>query len=255
MSRVKRLVIAGDTHFPYVDVKALELFYKFIKDIQPDWIILTGDILDCWELSSFRKFPTIDGNSFEKELEQAKVFFRTLIRLCPKSKIAYAEGNHSFRIKRYLMERAKELYFLPSLKLENLLEFHKYPQIYFQEVKNKSRFSHNFIKFGHLQIGHADMSRKEAGATAKGLRDELGCNIITGHTHKIAMSPRTYLQGSLVGVEAGCLCQLNPDYLSNPNWQQGVVYVETNDDFTEFTIYPIMFRDYKFFFGGRIYQN
>lgn len=251
--KLKKLLAIGDFHIPYQSPEATSLFYKFIKDCQPDWIILLGDFLDCWELSHFRKFPAIDGNDFQNEIERGKEVLAKIVKICPESKIVYIEGNHEFRIKSYLMEKAEKLYNLPSLRLEYLLELHKYPQITFYELRNKSKFSHHFVKQGHLWFGHADISRKDAGYTAKALREEIGINVITGHTHKLAFSPRTYKDGILSGWEAGCMCQLESDYSTINNWQQGWLYIEANQDISQYTIHPILIQDNSFIFNGKIY--
>ena len=253
-SSLLKICAFGDLHIPYHSPECVALLFQFLKDTQPDWIYILGDLLDCWELSHFRKFPVMNGNDFQKEIELTKKYFADIFQTCPKTKVVYIEGNHEFRIKSYLMERAKELYFLPSLRLEYLLELHKYPQVHFYELRNKSKFSHNFSKLGYLRLGHADMSRKEAGATAKGLRDELGCNVITGHTHKLAFTPKKYADGVLQGWEAGCLCKLNPDYMSNPNWQNGFLFIEANKDITQWTITPILIENNSFIFGGKVYK-
>lgn len=252
-SSILKIVVASDFHIPYHDEIALNLFYQFLKNTQPHRLIIAGDFLDMWELSRFRKFPTMDGNSFNNELETAKKIIKKFTVLCPDTLIDYICGNHSFRIQSYLMEKARELYSLPSLHLEYLLELHKYPQIRFYELKNKSRFSHHFVKYGYLWIGHADMSRKEAAYTARGLRDELGCNLITGHTHKLAFAPKTYKDGTLVAWESGCLCQKETDYSTFSNWQQGWLYLETNPEITQFTIHPILIQNSQFIFNGKVY--
>lgn len=252
---IKKLACLGDFHIPHQSIPATNLAYQFLKDSQPDYIFLIGDFIDAWDLSSFRKYPAIDENTFKNEIDLAIGELKKIRSICPKSIIYFIFGNHEFRIRKYIMEQAPALYWLKNFHLEYLLEFHKL-NIHWQDLpEDKTRYSHNFFKIGHLKIGHGDLIRKEAGYTAKGLRDELGGNIITGHTHRLGFSPRSYYDGVLVAYENGCLCNLNPDYISNANWQHGFSYIEANKDITEFNVYQILIRDNKFYWNNKVYAG
>ena len=53
----KRIAVLSDIHFPYYDRTALNLAIKTAIEYEPDCIILNGDIIDCYHLSSFEKDP------------------------------------------------------------------------------------------------------------------------------------------------------------------------------------------------------
>jgi hypothetical protein len=43
-------------------------------------------------------------------------------RTLPRSRITWIEGNHEFRLRKYLIERAKELYSLPGLSVPDIFD-------------------------------------------------------------------------------------------------------------------------------------
>ena len=52
-------------------------------------------------------------------------------------------------------------------------------------------------------------------------------SVLIGHSHRqgvyMARGPRLLVGG----WEVGCLCDLNPEYMRHPNWQQGLAFVTT----------------------------
>ena len=52
-----KFVVISDIHFPYQDDKAIKAALDFIKTNPVDTIILNGDILDFYDVSSFDKDP------------------------------------------------------------------------------------------------------------------------------------------------------------------------------------------------------
>ncbi|MCM8808214.1 MAG: hypothetical protein NC926_09815, partial [Candidatus Omnitrophica bacterium] len=86
-----------------------------------------------------------------------------------------------------------------------------------------NKFSHNFMRINDILIGHFDKSLQNAGYTARWLRDFFGKSIITGHTHRLAITYKSFYNEIKFGVEAGCLCNLEPSYITSPDWIQGFV--------------------------------
>lgn len=88
-----KFVVISDIHFPYQDDKALKAVYKFLEQHPVDTIILNGDILDFYDVSSFDKDPD-RINSLQKEIDLAQKFFKKLRDLSPNSRIVFVKGNH-----------------------------------------------------------------------------------------------------------------------------------------------------------------
>ena len=149
-----KFIVMSDIHFPYQDDKAIKAVYKFLEQHPVDTIILNGDILDFYDVSSFDKDPE-RINSLQKEINLAQKFFKKLRELSPNSRIVFVKGNHCERIQRYL-KKHPELYSLDALKLPNLLGLDKFNIEYKDKV----------FKIGSLKIIHVTILLKYSGYTA-----------------------------------------------------------------------------------------
>lgn len=226
-----KFVVLSDIHFPYQDDKALKAVYKFLEQHLVDTIILNGDILDFYDVSSFDKDPD-RINSLQEEINLAQKFFKKLRSLSPNGRIVFIKGNHEQRIERYL-KKHPELYSLNALKLPNLLGLDKF----------NIEYSDKGIKLGSLKIIHGDMVRKFSGYTARGELEKHDSSGICGHIHRLSCYYYRTPERYLAWYEGGCLCDLNPEYIDEPNWQQAFLYGYVEKD--SFAVTPIPIVDGK----------
>ena len=166
---MNKFVVVSDIHFPFQDDNAIKAFFKFLKEHTVDTIILNGDILDFYDVSSFDKDPD-RINSLQKEINLAKRFFKRLREVSPNSKIIFIKGNHSERLERYL-KKHPELYSLDVLKLPNLLGLQEFD----------IEYADKYYKLGSLKITHGSIVRKFSGYTAHAEMDKNDCSGISGH--------------------------------------------------------------------------
>ena len=96
-----------------------------------------------------------------------------------------------------------------------------------------------------LVIKHGTLVRKNSAyaAYAELEREMFSISVMTGHTHRGGTSYITSRRGVVVGHECFCLCDLEPDYISNPNWQQGLVLATVDGGLP--SIEAIPFYKYK----------
>lgn len=226
-----KFVVISDIHFPYQDDKALKAVYKFLEQHPVDTIILNGDILDFYDVSSFDKDPD-RVNSLQKEIDMSTRFFKKLRTIKPDARIVFIKGNHEYRLERYL-KKHPELYSLDALKLPNLLDLKKY----------NIEYSDKGIKLGNLKIIHGDMVRKFSGYTARGELEKHDSSGISSHTHRGGVYYYRTPERYLAWFESFCLCDLNPEYINEPNWQQGFLYGYVEKD--SFAVTPIPIVDGK----------
>lgn len=244
--RYETALIMGDWQVPFQDDKALKLVFRLAADIQPDRIFLNGDIVDCFSLSTFDKDPENSLGSFKNEIATARKLLKELRTLCPKSKITYIFGNHEYRLKRYLMREARELYGFVTLKDLLFLD-----DLKIEVVDSGHRES--FTEYGNLLIGHFDIARSHSGQTAKSLVDRFHQSVVQSHTHRLGLFFKTTNREELVGAECGCLCKKG-EYQIIPNWQQGALVIKKdllkgNDFFN-----MIHIRDHSLFYNNKIYK-
>jgi predicted phosphodiesterase len=219
-------VIANDFQVPFHDEKALLLFKLLLRRERPDWLILNGDFQDFWEISNYDLTPR-SGREFRREIEIGKQILRSFRRTLPHARITWIEGNHEFRLRKYLIQNAKELYGLPGVSVPDIFDLAALKIDYVPCHELATRFTDNFIRVGGLYVGHWDKVSKNAGYAAKLLVEEKGVSLLQGHTHRFGVHARTMVDGRvLLGIENFSMCSRHQSYVSHPNWQLGfsVVY-------------------------------
>lgn len=222
VSKNTKIVIGGDNHIPFNDVRAENEFLAFLKEEKPEIVIHVGDLLDFYEISNFRRVP-LTQTEIVDEIEEGTYFLEKIRNILPKAKIFYICGNHEFRFQKYLIDNAFVFYKVFALSLPELLRLKQLGVNFVPLRIQANKFSHNFIQINDILIGHFDKSLQNAGYTARWLRDFFGKSIITGHTHRLAITYKNFYNETKFGVEAGCLCNLEPSYVTSPDWAQGFV--------------------------------
>jgi predicted phosphodiesterase len=247
MGQYEKAIVLSDLHIPFQDEKAVELVFRFIRDFNPEYVFLDGDVLDCFEISRFNQ-PIDLGKHLKDELAETRLFFTRLRGILPDAKIIYIEGNHEKRFNKYIWEQAEELWGLDGLSIQEQLRLKDFKIDYIDSVSNEA-----WYKYGHLYIGHFGKCNKHGGYTAKSLLDDKGVSLIQGHTHRLAEIHRRLLDKEIVGIENGCLCNLTPFYINNPNWQLGFTVLYKKIGKNRVHAYPIVIWDYRFYFGNKEY--
>lgn len=247
------VVVANDFHVPWHDEHAVALLQLFLRKEKPEWLILNGDFTDFWEISRFDLTPRT-GKALIEEIRIGKEILKSLRSTLPRARITWIEGNHEFRLRKYLIKQAPELYGLRGLSVPELFGLDRLNIEYLPCHPLASRFTDNFIKVGNLYVGHWDKVSVHGGYAAKNLVETKGVSILQGHTHRFGAHARTTVDGRvLLGIENFCLCRREASYVANPNWQLGfsVVYVNTKSGETHW--YPAFITNSGFLWKGREY--
>ena len=207
---------------------------KIASDFDPTDIISGSDGVDFYAVSKFDKDPAVlKGGGLQKEIDIWKRMQREWVSAAPNAKRHYIPGNHENRLETYLW-RHPEMYDLEVLKLKNLLGLSDVgigdpvEEVSFGEEKK-------------LVIKHGEVVRKGSAMSAKGeLEKEFhSVSIMTGHTHRGGSYFATGRNGVVFAHECFCLCSLNPNYMKNPNWQQGFSIATVTKDTISIESIPI----------------
>ncbi len=249
------VVVANDFHVPFHDEQALALLRRFLRAERPDWLILNGDFQDFWEISRFDHTPRT-GQEFRQEIVVGGKILGGFRRDLARARITWIEGNHEFRLRRYLIENARELYGLPGLSVPELFSADKLNIEYVPCHSSASRFTDTFIRVGNLYVGHWAACSKHAGYAAKALVEAKGVSLVQGHTHRFGAHARTLVDGRvLLGIENFSMCRREANYVAHPNWQLGfsVVYCEPVSG--RFQWFPVAIGSRGFLWNGSEYRK
>lgn len=242
---MKSIVVLNDVHVPFHNKNGVEAVLKFCRDQQPDAIVINGDFLDCYSISSFAQAPGMP--KLQEEVDQGLEILEKMRRYCPLAEITYTEGNHEERLKRLVKER-HGLYGLRAMELGALLDFDRLGISYLDYGKIKW--------FGDLAIYHGQYVSGNAAYSAKRELENGGFRYcITGHVHRMGLYHRKGYTGNRIALENGGLFDINQcDYMKNPNWMNGfcIVYQDESRDFTQINPIPMAY-DGSFVWHNRWY--
>jgi predicted phosphodiesterase len=217
-----RGLIIADLHIPYHDIQAMTLTFTWGKENSySDFILVDGDLQDCYQLSRFQRFP--DKRGFRKELDDVNVFLDALQKAFPNAVIILKKGNHDNRHETYLLQKAPELFDMADWSWENYLHIEK---------RGIITVAHDVpLTVGKLNIlhGHELNGTQTAVNPARGAYlKALDC-ILVAHNHRSSQHTETSLsrrQDSSWSV--GCLCCLWPEFARINKWNHGFAAMEVS---------------------------
>ena len=242
-SKVSTTVCISDMHIPNQDEKTCENVFNCIEEIQPQNLVLLGDIIDCYWDSKFIKNPK-NTIFLQDEADTFYKIFSKLRRRIQNTNIYYILGNHEDRLFKNQCEHPQYMG-LRALEPKELLKFDK---LNIECLKNKLVLN-NFIFY------HGDKVRSNASYSAKAEFEGFQMNSgISGHTHRLGSYYHTCDNNTEVWFENGCLCSLNPEYIKPPkiNWQQGFSVVSYYEGINQ--VEQILIQNNMFKYNGKIYK-
>jgi transposase len=227
-------VVGSDFHFGCHDQKAIDIFLETISQLKPKTIILNGDTMDFLAISKYPK-DLKKSWTLQHEREEYHAFLAELIRVSGGAEIYETVSNHSGqsiggRWRRYLSDRIGEL-----SSLSNIADILSYENVFMGEYQYEIKHV-DYVNLNGLIVTHGETVRSSGGASCLAEINKWGASIMHGHTHRIGSSckriPDIAGRGEkqLIGIESGCLCDLNALYGSGMNWNQGFNIVSLADN-------------------------
>jgi predicted phosphodiesterase len=214
--------VLGDVHAPMHDKETLEAFAKRGKERNYVGILINGDFLDMMGVSPFFRIAT--RARLIDEINVGVDILRWLRAQFPRQLIIFRDGNHEFRLQRYLYDNAPALQDFPSLQLDALLQFESFG---IQWVTDG-----NLVKLGKLNTLHGHELRKGQGINpARFAFMQTYSNVLVGHWHITSKHSEKTLDGKVVTCWShGCSCYTRPRYARFGKWTLGFAEIEVFND-------------------------
>jgi hypothetical protein len=240
---LSKVLLVPDVHVPYHDVRAWDLMLRAGAVLKPTHVVVLGDMLDCAAISAHSKDPTRIAR-FKEEVAAGRKALEQLSALGARKKM-FVEGNHEFRLPRYLRDHAPEL--VDMVSLPDLLRL---KETGWQYVPYRS-----YAKVGLLHVTH-ETGHAGANAHVKALND-FQDNVAIGHVHRMGITYAGNAKGKPhVGASFGWLGDVKQiDYMhrvkANRDWMLGfgIGYLESSG-VIHLQAVPII--DYKCVVEGRL---
>lgn len=216
-----RGAILSDIHIPYHDKAALLTALEHIQQEKAtDFLILNGDLVDCYQLSAHQKDPR--NRDYQGELDMTN---RLLDAICPLfGEVWIKEGNHENRLTRYLRAKAPELLGLCGFDWPSFLKVSERNATWVP--------GHAVIQAGPLSIIHGHEFRggiSNPVNPARGLFLRAKACAMWGHFHRSSFHYEGTIDGRSIGCwSVGCLCDLHPEYdpMAHTRWNHGFAILE-----------------------------
>lgn len=241
----KAVLVINDLQIPYHDPASLGLVIRVIEDIQPDAIILNGDIIDFYTISRFNPDPK-RRLQLQDDIDCAVDILHQIRTAAPLSKRILVAGNHEDRLRAYLWAKASELSSLRDLDIRkqlrlDILGYDYSPYDYIVKINDV------------FKVEHGDSVSKHSGWTAKAMYEKRGGCGICAHSHRMGSHLKT-TEGDTSGWwENGCLCDMNPEYVKEPNWQQSFAVITFIGGW--FSVQQVPIIKHKFLFNDKLYGD
>lgn len=279
-SAARKAVILPDLQIPYHDENAVSVALEVVRDVQPDKVVILGDLLDLESFSRFDNLPLAReySTSTQEAIIRTHLLLAELRKLCPSAEIVVLEGNHDKRIMQDVYKNNKAAFGLrqannpegwPVLSVPFLCSFEDL------DVKYVDGYPANRYWINeNLQVRHGHKVRSGA-STAKAVSDDERTTTIFGHVHRLETqykTVQTFDGGKTNAAHAiGCLCRIDGsvpsanrgvDAFGKPvtnyeNWQQAICVVDYEEGDGSFNVNPVYintFNGYSAIYNGKKYQ-
>ena len=250
MEIIKKALIIPDCHIPYEHKPSYQLMLDVALDQDRiDEIVILGDYADFYDVSSHPKDPDV-GSKLIEEVDAVTDRLWELRTLFPKAKIVYIEGNHEYRLGRYIRDNCREFFGLISV--ESLLNLKAY-DIHFVPYGPNQKYSvlNSSLKARHEPIGGGTHCAYQTVTKAME-------SVIFGHTHRIQEHQVVSMDGeNYRGISCGWLGdELHPvmSYVKNHHqWARGFSIANVLQDGTWFN-HLLHIVNGKVIYNGKLYH-
>lgn len=255
----ERHIMFGDAQYPDQDPKAIGAVKAFNRDYRATHAHIMGDMLNATTVGSY-EVPR-GAPSFWDEIRGAREMIKdmaeSLREANPDVKINYYEGNHCYRLQKFIDRYAPQLGELEEMDGEKTLAMERLLGLKELGIKWIPYWEDGKIG-NHTTVLHGDKVRSKAGFTAHGYIDSYGTNAIAGHTHRLALVFRTQSGNVKFGMETGSLCKrkMKVPYMraNQADWQQGfsIMGIDQQND-----AHPavLLINKGKVAFNGKVYKG
>lgn len=254
----RRGLVISDHHAPRHEPVFHALMLQRLRDTQPDFIDVNGDLLDFPDVSTHRTRDEYN-HSVNECLRAALGILRDYRHVCPDAEITLKRGNHCERLDIKQIDNCPETRKVapgggetvdgetderPWHDLARLLYLDELHITYIDEhwEQAKTRPSPK------LSLRHGFSTSPSAG---KVMLDKLSGSTIQGHDHRLSLTLRTRHTGEAddplevrMAMSGGCACEI-PGGLGyvkggEPDWQNAAVELTIWND-GDFLATPIIY--------------
>jgi predicted phosphodiesterase len=206
-----RVIVFSDAHFWPDDVStSYKALLLMIKEFRPKVVVANGDMFDGSQASRHARIGWEKTPTVKEELEACQEMMAGIEKAAIGAELIWTLGNHDARFETFLSAQMGTYEGVAGFTLKDHFPMWKPCWSYF--VNEDTCIKHRWK--GGFGAGRANTLNS-------------GCNMITGHTHNLAVQPFTDYNGTRYGVQTGCLANIHGEQFmayteDNPkDWREG----------------------------------
>jgi predicted phosphodiesterase len=205
------VIVFSDAHFmPDEITPAYKFLLQCIKEMKPSVIVCNGDAFDGGCISRFPRIGWDKKPTVAEELKACKEMLEGIEEAARGAQLIWTMGNHDGRFETFLAAQAPQYEGVSGFSLSDHFPLWKGCWSYWIG-------DHTVIKHRHKGGRNAGYANVQAAMK----------NMVTGHTHVLAVQPISSYGGTLYGVQTGTLADVNgaqfADYTEDApkDWRSG----------------------------------
>lgn len=208
------VMIINDVHTPFERGDVLEIIAKHADEITT--LVIGGDLMDCYEVSSF---PKINRDDFMSEVIYGYNFLKKIRKILNNGqKIIIINGNHEERWKKVITkmnEKNMQKFINPNVLdmiVNGFTTYEGNKKNIFNPIPDIIHIPHWYVVIDRMIVAHPkDFSRVKGKMLENVTQHFINKNIdfdlvIFGHTHKISIGVIDRFEGK-IAIENPCLCR------------------------------------------------
>ena len=199
-----RVVVFSDAHFwPDEVTTAYKALLAIIKEFKPKVIVANGDMFDGSQASRHARIGWEKTPTVKEELQACQEMMGGIEKAAKGSgaELIWTLGNHDARFETFLSAQMGTYEGVAGFTLKD--HFPMWKPCWSYWINEDTCIKHRWK--GGFGAGRANALNS-------------GVNMVTGHTHNLAVQPITDYNGTRYGIQTGCL--------ADPNGEQFMAYTE-----------------------------
>jgi hypothetical protein len=246
---------------PFHDERVISLAHLAIRELQPDNVVLTGDMLDLPAMSKYdQRADWVDTT--QRAIDRYHTFLAQVRADAPNANIVAVHGNHEKRMDSMVRRDAAPLLGIRRANAAKELSVLTVPYLCrYEELEVEAVTGYpngTYWLEDNLKVIHGTVAKK-GGQTANAYLRQGGESTIFGHDHRLQVAYRTLPtrlgHTTLAAASPGCLCRVDgsvpsPFYSVDDwgetvpkamDWQNGILLIQHTD--TNHDIQPVRITD------------
>ena len=245
---------------PIHDPRALDLAIQICAEMQPDTIVVLGDLIDAAPWGKYDTGPDLRQTS-GPSIDIAHYWLAQLRAVCPNSQCVVVEGNHDLRVRKAVERNLPEAANLKAAgddrSVLDIVRLLGLDDLDIQWVG--SPYPKGWMLWDRIRCEHGSTVRGKGGQTVAALAASAVVDTVCGHIHRREQAARVikgrYGPKLVQTLSPGCLTRTDGAVPpgGDPDWHQGIGFCSWDPESDHVSMHSIPIIDGRMVWRDRVY--